>query len=36
MNLNQLKLFYLAVKHKNLSHAATELNITQPAVSKGI
>ncbi|MBU0462126.1 MAG: LysR family transcriptional regulator [Proteobacteria bacterium] len=36
MNLNQLKLFYLAVKHKNLSHAAEELNITQPAVSKGI
>jgi len=36
MNLNQLKLFYLAVKQKNLSHAAAELNITQPAVSKGI
>jgi len=36
MNLNQLKLFYLAVKHKNLSHAAAELNITQPAVTKGI
>ncbi len=36
MNLNQLKLFYLAVKHKSLSIAATELNITQPAVSKGI
>lgn len=36
MNLNQLKLFYLAVKHKSLSHAAQELNITQPAVTKGI
>ncbi|MCP4680830.1 MAG: LysR family transcriptional regulator [Desulfobacterales bacterium] len=36
MNLNQLKLFYLAVKHKSLSRAAEELNITQPAVSKGI
>ncbi|MCP4021392.1 MAG: LysR family transcriptional regulator [Desulfobacteraceae bacterium] len=36
MNLNQLKLFYLAIKYKNLSHAAQELNITQPAVTKGI
>lgn len=36
MNLNQLKLFYLAVKYKSLSRAAKELNITQPAVSKGI
>lgn len=36
MNLNQLKLFYLAIKHKSLSNAATELNITQPAVTKGI
>jgi len=36
MNLNQLKLFYLAVKRKNLSLAAAELNITQPAVTKGI
>ncbi len=36
MNLNQLKLFYLTVKHKSLSHAAEELNITQPAVTKGI
>ena len=36
MNLNQLKLFYLSVKHKSLSRAAEELNITQPAVSKGI
>ncbi|MBT3487524.1 MAG: LysR family transcriptional regulator [Desulfobacula sp.] len=36
MNLNQLKLFYFAVKYKSLSHAAQELNITQPAVTKGI
>ncbi len=36
MNLNQLKLFYLAVKYKSLGRAATELNITQPAVTKGI
>ena len=36
MNLNQLKLFYLAVKYENLSRAAAELNITQPAVTKGI
>ena len=36
MNLNQFQLFYLAVKHKSLSHAAQELNITQPAVTKGI
>jgi len=36
MNLNQLKLFYLAVKRKSLSSAARELNITQPAVTKGI
>ena len=36
MNINQLKLFYLAVKRKSLSDAAAELNITQPAVSKGI
>jgi len=36
MNLNQLKLFYLAVKRKSLSSAAQELNITQPAVTKGI
>ncbi|MCP4689229.1 MAG: LysR family transcriptional regulator [Desulfobacterales bacterium] len=36
MNLNQLKLFHLAVKRKNLGLAARELNITQPAVSKGI
>lgn len=36
MNLNQLKLFYLAVKYKSLSRAAEELNITQPAVTKGV
>jgi DNA-binding transcriptional LysR family regulator len=36
MNLNQLKIFYLAAKYKNLTAAAEELNITQPAVTKGI
>jgi DNA-binding transcriptional LysR family regulator len=36
VNLNQLKLFYLAIKRKGLSNAAAELNITQPAVTKGI
>jgi LysR family transcriptional regulator, transcriptional activator of the cysJI operon len=36
MNLNQLKIFYLAAKHGNLSVAAGELNVTQPAVTKGI
>jgi DNA-binding transcriptional LysR family regulator len=36
MNLNQLKLFYLAIKRQSLSNAAAELNITQPAVTKGI
>jgi LysR family transcriptional regulator, transcriptional activator of the cysJI operon len=36
MNLNQLKLFYLAIKRQSLSAAAAELNITQPAVTKGI
>lgn len=36
MNLNQLKIFYLAAKRENLSQAAAELNITQPAVTKGI
>ena len=36
MNLNQLKLFYLAVKRGSLSAAAIALNITQPAVTKGI
>lgn len=36
MNINQLKIFYLAAKHGNLSTAAEMLNITQPAVTKGI
>jgi DNA-binding transcriptional LysR family regulator len=36
MNLNQLKIFYLAAKKRNLSQAAEELFITQPAVTKGI
>ncbi len=36
MNLNQLKIFYLASKCGNLSLAADELYITQPAVTKGI
>ena len=36
MNLNQLKIFYLAAKRKNLSVTAAELFITQPAVTKGI
>jgi len=36
MNLNQLKIFYAAVKAGNLSVAAGELCITQPAVTKGI
>jgi len=33
MNLNQLKIFYLAAKHGNLSTAADDLFITQPAVT---
>ena len=36
INLNQLKLFYLAIKNKSVSQAARELNITQPAITKGI
>jgi DNA-binding transcriptional LysR family regulator len=36
MNLNQLKIFYYAAKNGNLSSAANELFITQPAVTKGI
>jgi DNA-binding transcriptional LysR family regulator len=36
MNLNQLKIFYLAMKHGNLSAAAEALFVTQPAVTKGI
>jgi len=36
MNLNQLKIFYSAVRMGNLSAAAEGLCITQPAVTKGI
>ena len=36
MNLGQLKIFYLASKRGSLSKAAEELNVTQPAVTKGI
>ena len=36
MNLNQLKIFYLAAKKGSLSAAAESLCITQPAVTKGI
>jgi DNA-binding transcriptional LysR family regulator len=36
MNLNQLKIFYLAAKRGNLSKAAEDLCITQPAMTKGI
>lgn len=36
MNLNQLKLFYMAAKHGSLSAAAEAMCITQPAVTKGI
>ncbi len=36
MNLNQLKIFYLAAKQGSLSAAADSLYITQPAVTKGI
>jgi DNA-binding transcriptional LysR family regulator len=36
MNLNQLKIFYLAAKHGSLTAAADVLCITQPAVTKGI
>ena len=36
MNLNQLKIFYLAAKQGSLSAAAEALYITQPAVTKGI
>lgn len=36
MNLNQLKIFYLSAKLGSLSAAARSLNITQPAVTKGI
>jgi DNA-binding transcriptional LysR family regulator len=36
MNLNQLKIFYTAAKKGNLSVAAQELYISQPAVTKAI
>jgi len=36
MNLGQLKIFYLASKRGSLSKAAEDLNVTQPAVTKGI
>lgn len=36
MNLNQLKIFYLASKLGSLNAAGQALNITQPAVTKGI
>ncbi len=36
MNLNQLKIFYLAAKQGSLSAAAEALSVTQPAVTKGI
>ncbi len=36
MNLNQLKIFYMAAKFGSLSAAAQQLCITQPAVTKGI
>lgn len=36
MKLNQLKIFYTAAKRGNLSNAAEDLFITQPAVTKGI
>jgi len=36
MNLNQLKIFFLAAQKGSLSAAAEDLFITQPAVTKGI
>lgn len=36
MNLNQLKIFHLVIRHGNLSAAAAELNVTQPAITKAI
>ena len=36
MNLNQLKIFFLAAQKGSLSAAAEQLFITQPAVTKGI
>ena len=36
MNLGQLKIFYLSSKLGSLSKAAEKLNVTQPAITKGI
>jgi DNA-binding transcriptional LysR family regulator len=36
MNLNQLKIFYVAAKRESFIAAANELNVTQPAITKGI
>jgi len=36
MNLNQLKIFYVAAMRGNLNIAAKDLFVTQPAVTKGI
>jgi len=36
MNLGQLKIFYLSSKLGSLSKAAEALNVTQPAITKGI
>jgi DNA-binding transcriptional LysR family regulator len=36
MNLKRIKTFIMAVEHKNFSHVADLLNISQPAVSKQI
>ena len=35
-NLNQYKIFYTVAKFGNISHAAEELYISQPAISKAI
>src|SRR5690554_564742 len=35
-NLNQYKIFYTVAKFSNISHAAEELYISQPAISKAI
>ncbi len=36
MNLNQLRVFYSAVKEGSISAAAKELSVTQPAISKAL
>lgn len=36
MDLNKLRYFYVAAKHQNVTHAAQELYISQPALSKAI